>query len=216
MKKEIIQFIKEHFYQVNNVPENEILFIEKKIDDYFQNNIIDEELLIYESLILLNYPVSDYVKSLNLLSKFKSPKTLLLKAIIQSINMGFLDENLVSDLMELFEKSDIHKSIIYYLLAKNIQIRNKKEYEQYLKKSIDFNNQTVLSFLELGKYYLEVNKKEEARKYLVIGIQNIKVVLKETDKIDYCDYDFFLNETVIGSYISFVNFEYWNFLLNEL
>jgi tetratricopeptide (TPR) repeat protein len=218
MKEIIIKKIYEYFYGVSALPEVYIIEnIEKEIDEYHSiNELYDEELVIYESLILLIPPLSDYIKSLKLLQVAKNYRTLILFAIIQYQNTGGIEEDCIEELKVLLdkEKKTNHKSIIYYLLA--LSSENREEKIEYLGKSIEYNLNNVLSFIELAIIYLDHREKEKSLMNFEKGFSNIKDIIKEGDKVDVADYNFFINESIIGNIVTEQVFEYWQELFQKV
>lgn len=216
MKKEIIKYIKENFYGVSLLPDIvSIEYIEGKIDEYHENNQLDIELIIYESLILLIPPIADYVKSIELLERIKTYETIILKSIIQYNNIGFIDDDKINALKYFSDKKKDAESvsIINYLLA--LAIDNQDDKIEYLNKSISLNPSNVLGYIELSK---ELNKKEKLKESNILlkkGLANVVRIISKDDKIDIADYDFFIRESIIGNIVTKELFDYWQSLLSE-
>lgn len=211
MKEEIVKYIRNNFYGVSILPSiDTIEYIEGQIDEYHKKHKLDLELIIYESLILLTPPMEDYIKSIELLKKIKTYETIILEAIIQYNNMGFIDEENINDLNYLIKglNDKISISIIYFLLA--IANTNQTEKIEYLNRSIHFNPNTVLSYIELSNIFRKEKKMNESSTYLYKGLSNIKKVIKEKDIIDVADYNFFIREAIIGDIVTQELFDYWN------
>lgn len=206
-KQEIISQIKEKFYNLSKLPEESVIEeFENKIDTYHQSNEIDEQLIIFEALMLLIPPVSDYLKSLKLLQKIKSEKSTVLTAIIQFQNMGFIEERVIDLLRDLCKFTDDFdkKSIYFYILS--LTSIDKKE--NLLIKSIKFNPETSLSYIDLAILYLKSGEKTKSIWNFAKGLSNTIVLDKNTPK-NWIDYDFFIAENIKGTLMSSELYAYY-------
>ncbi len=215
MKDKIIEYIKSNFFNLSTIPSiKEIEFIEKTIDEYHQKQeCFDEDLVIYESLLLLIPPLVDYVKALDLLNKVSSTKTLILKATIQYENMGLINDDVIIELKKEITSniSNIEKSVIGYLLSLSDTIV--KEKKGFLINSIKCNPKNVNSFIELGNFYIKQNNIKEGINYLEEGLKNVEWIIKQDTPVNIVEYDFFIKETLIGNYMSIELYEYWKDLI---
>lgn len=209
IKQQIIQEVKNTFNNISSLPEiDSIEKYEKRIDDYHKHKPIDEELIIYEALMLLIPPLTDYMKALELLNKIDTQKGIILKATIEHQNIGIINDHLILKLQTILKTvSDLKiKSVLYYLLS---QTEEGEQRIVKLKKSIECNPSTSLSYIELANIYGKRKDKEQCVELYEKGISNIRKIIKENDKISLVDYDFFIDENIRGIIVSEEIYKYY-------
>lgn len=214
MKREIINQIREVFYNSIELPKESIIEqYENKIDTYHENNAIEEELIIYEALMLLIPPIVDYIKSIELLKKIETEKSIILTAIIQFQNMGIIDDEIIFKLQKIYNSSNNFekKSMICYILS--LTNENKKEF--YLIESIKLNPKTSLSYIDLALLYSEKGEKIKSFENFSKGLLNTTILDKNKPK-NWVDYDFFTAEFVKGTFISRELYSYYKELKQEI
>lgn len=215
-KEDIIKYASVNFCTNNTITEKIILNFEEIVDEYFNYNELDEELIIYEALALLIVPIADYPKSLKLLSQINTQKSIVLQSAIYQINEGYIPGYLIEKL-HIYIESNIEnniKSALLFMLSKEIS-NSEKETIILLNKSIEINPKSVLPYIKLGYIYIDKKNKLIGEEYILKGLSNIENVTNSNSKINYVSFNRFINENFIGNVMTDVLYNSYKSHMNE-
>lgn len=170
-------------------------------------------------LIQLVPPLDDYYNAINLLQTYAFEygyndfRIVVLGSYLSSTWFHFEENAFIESLTKYIDKVDKQsQSIIYYLLAYDIYMKNEKnfpcQYIEFLEKSISLSNRFVYNYVRLA----EISPKKKARELMDIAISNVETVLTESelenmDINDFLTYDAYIEEFILGVNISYVIYE---------
>ncbi|WP_179030975.1 tetratricopeptide repeat protein [Paenibacillus kribbensis] len=185
---------------------------EKILEEYLDKNPEDKDawyrLVILETLA----PLEDYERAASyLISALEVHKEdilmLILLAFFKGWYLGGMDEALVSKLHEKINSTDSNlASIICYLLAWHHKDEHIEKFVHLLESSIRFCSRYVTNYVDLGVHHLGYGRKEEGKKLLRLGLENVVKIYRSNEEYDPIDVTRFINERITGVYMSEGNY----------
>jgi len=173
-------------------------------------------------------PAENHSVSINILQKYYKEdddiRVGILGAHLSSVWECYKDNKFLPKLKETLPKlnDNQQKSIIYYLLAYDMfrkeDFKTKKDiYIDLLTKSVNLSENFVYNYYDLA----QISNNKNAKELMYKAFAQIKTISGESncEKLtlkDFVSYDFYLNERILGVYLSYPNFDSLVELYNNL
>ena len=184
--------------------------IESELKCCSQNSLED---LIKYVLFEIQSPIEDYYLAIDILienyPKYKDIRIAIIGSYLSSTWQKFKKNVFLQYLKDHLCSSDnYNKSIIYYLFAYDIYMKNEKNYPmayaRYLKKSIFYFNGFVYNYIRLA----EISNRKESKKLIDCAIKNVITVwseeqLQNVPFEEFLRYETFINEFILGIDMSY-------------
>lgn len=162
-------------------------------------------------------PIADYSWAIAILkdsySKYKDFRIAVLTTFLISTWENYRKNDFITELNSFLEGADDEqKAIIYYLNAYDIfmhrEIVNKRdEYIELLNKSVSLDTKFVYNYYRLA----QVSNKRQAKRLIKKALLNIERVYSDSEceglqLSDFVSYESFLNEEILGTTLTRVNY----------
>lgn len=162
-----------------------INIIQKTFETYLKNHPQDSETCIRYAIFLKEEPTISYPeKSVEILEQLldENPqdiRALIVLADIKDSSCGGIDDKLLKHLNSIHVENHELMSMIEYIKSTYYRLKDPKQYEECLTKSVNLYQAHVNNNKELGEIYLSQGKMTEACKLLRQALTNISYIYPE-------------------------------------